>query len=122
MAWAPSGFGKFGNDLLVGNFGDGTVNVFDPTTGTWLDQLDDPSGNPITNLGLWDIIFGNGGSGGSQSTLYFTAGIPGPGGQIEDNGLFGSIAPTPEPGTLTLLGSGLASLLGYGWRRGKRAA
>jgi len=33
----------------------------------------------------------------------------------------GAIA-TPEPGTLTLLGSGLASLIGYGWRRGKRAA
>ena len=122
MAWAPAGFGKFGNDLLVGNFGDGTINVFDPTTGTWLAQLDDPSGNAVTNQGLWAIIFGNGGSGGSPNILYFTAGIPGPGGNIEDNGLFGSIAPTPEPGTLTLLGSGLASLIGYGWRKGKRAA
>lgn len=46
-----------------------------------------------------------------------TAGIPGSG-QVEDNGLFGSIA-TPKPGTLTLLGSGLASLMDYGWRKGR---
>src|SRR5271157_580016 len=122
MAWAPAGFGKFGGDLLVGNFGDGTINVYDPVTGTWLAQLDDPSGNPVTNLGLWDITFGNGGNGGSKNILYFTAGIPGPGGQIEENGLFGSITTTPEPGTLTLLGSGLVSLIGYGWRKRKRAA
>src|SRR5271157_1230598 len=122
MAVAPAGFGKFGGDLLVGNFGDGTINVYDPVTGTWLAQLDDPSGNPVTNLGLWDITFGNGGNGGSKNILYFTAGIPGPGGQIEENGLFGSITTTPEPGTLTLLGSGLVSLIGYGWRKRKRAA
>jgi uncharacterized protein (TIGR03118 family) len=111
----------FGHDLLVGNFGDGTINVFDPATGNWLAQLDDPNGNPITNLGLWDITFGNGAQGTSTSTLYFTAGIPGPD-NIEDHGLFGSVSAVPEPGTLTLLGSGFASLIGYGWRRGKRTA
>ena len=121
MAIAPVGFGMFGHDLLVGNFGDGTINVFDPATGNWLAQLDDANGNPITNLGLWDITFGNGSQGTSTSTLYFTAGIPGPD-NIEDHGLFGRVQVTPEPGTLTLLGSGLASLIGYGWRRGKRTA
>lgn len=121
MAIAPVGFGMFGHDLLVGNFGDGTINVFDPATGNWLAQLDDPNGNPITNLGLWDITFGNGAQGTSTSTLYFTAGIPGPD-NIEDHGLFGSVSAVPEPGTLTLLGSGFASLIGYGWRRGKRTA
>lgn len=121
MAWAPAGFGKFGGDLLVGNFGDGTINVFDPATGMWLAQLDDPSGNPLTNLGLWAIVFGNTGAGSSPNTLYFTAGIPGPD-NVEDHGLFGTFTATPEPGTLTLLGSGLASLLGYGWRKGKRSA
>jgi uncharacterized protein (TIGR03118 family) len=121
MAWAPAGFGQFTGDLLVGNFGDGTINGFDPATGTWLAQLDDPKGNPLTNLGLWGLAFGNGTNGTSTSSLYFTAGIPGPG-MIEDHGLFGDIAATPEPGTLTLLGSGLASLIGYGWRRGKRTA
>ena len=121
MAWAPSGFGPFSGDLLVGNFGDGTINVFDPVTGTWIAQLDGPNGKPITNLGLWAIAFGNGGNGGKQNYLYFTAGIPGPD-SLEDHGLFGSVSPVPEPGTLALLGSGLASLIGYGWRRGKRAA
>ena len=122
MAWAPSGFGKFGGDLLVGNFGDGTVNVFNPTNGSWLAQLDDKNGNPIVNQGLWGLTFGNGGNGGFTNTLYFSAGIPGPNGNIEDNGLFGSVSSVPEPGTLTLLGSGFVSLLGYGLRRGKRSA
>ncbi len=117
LTWAPSGFGKFGGDLLVGNFGDGTVNVFD-TSGNWLAQLDDPSGNPIVNMGLWGLAFGNGSSGGAN-TLFFTAGIPGPD-NVEDHGLFGSVTPTPEPGTFAMLGTGLMSLIGYGWRRGKR--
>lgn len=116
MAVAPTGFGDFGGDLLVGNFGDGTINVFNAFTGVYLATLDDSSGDPLTNLGLWGLTFGNGGNGGDSGTLYFTAGIPGPD-QVEDHGLFGSIAPVPEPGTLALLGSGLAGLIGYGRRR-----
>jgi len=116
MAWAPSGFGKFGGDLLVGNFGDGKINAFDPTTGNLLGTIDGTNGLPLVNDGLWALTFGNGGSGGSTNILYFTAGL-----NHESDGLFGAIA-TPEPGTLTLLGSGLASLIGYGWRKGKRAA
>ena len=114
MAIAPTGFGNFGNDLLIGNFGDGTVNAFDMSTGNFLGQLDGANGLPIVNLGLWDLTIGNGGSGGSTSDLYFTAGIPGPD-QVEDHGLFGSIAPTPtpEPGTLTLIGSGLFGLIAH---------
>ncbi len=119
LAWAPTGFGKFGGDLLVGNFGDGTINVFNPTNGTWLAQLDDPNGNPIVNQGLWGITFGNGGNGGYTNTLYFGAGIPGPD-MVEDHGLFGSISSVPEPGTLSLLGTGLMGLIGYGWRKAKR--
>lgn len=113
---APDGFGSFSNDLLVGNFGDGTINAFDPLTGMPIGQLHDASGNPVTNLGLWALTFGNGGSGGDAHTLYFTAGIPG-GGALEDHGLFGSIAPTPEPGMLVLFGGGLISLICYGRRR-----
>ena len=36
MAVAPHGFGKFGGDLLVGNFGDSRVNVFNLKTGRFL--------------------------------------------------------------------------------------
>jgi uncharacterized protein (TIGR03118 family) len=117
LAWAPSGFGKFSGDLLVGNFGDGTINAFNPATGQWLAQLDNPNGTPIVNQGLWDIAFGNGGLAGQANYLYFTAGL-----NHESDGLFGSVSATPEPGTVTLLGSGLASLLGYGMRKRKRTA
>ena len=120
LALAPGSFGMFSNDLLVGNFGDGTINAFDPTTGVMIGTIDGTNGMPLVNLGLWGLAFGNGAQGTSKNTLYFTAGIPGPD-QVEDHGLFGAIA-TPEPGTLTLLGGGLASLIGCGWRRGKRAA
>jgi len=120
MAIAPTGFGNFGNDLLVGNFGDGTINAFDPSTGNFLGQLDGANGMPLINLGLWDLTVGNGGNGGSKSDLYFTAGIPGDG-MVEDHGLFGSIVPTPEPGTLALLGSGLLALIGTARRRNNAA-
>jgi hypothetical protein len=95
MALAPAGFGEFGGDLLVGNFGDGRINAFDPKTGAFLGQLTDRSGNPITIKGLWGLRFGNGGSGGDPNTLYFAAGIPGPAGMVEDHGLFGSISVVP---------------------------
>ena len=108
LALAPSNFGDFGNALLVGNFGDGLINAFDPGTGAFLGQIQDDKCNPIVIEGLWGLKFGNGGNGGDPDRLYFTAGIPGPPpGAVEDHGLFGSIqpvqagpCPTPIP-TLT---------------------
>jgi uncharacterized protein (TIGR03118 family) len=116
MALAPGSFGSFGSDLLIGNFGDGMINAFDPTTGMLMGQLDGADGRPLIDLGLWDLTFGNGGSGGSKSDLFFTAGIPGDG-KVEDHGLFGSIVATPEPGTFALLSSGLLALIGTVRRR-----
>jgi uncharacterized protein (TIGR03118 family) len=121
MASAPGNFGKFSNDLLVGNFGDGTINAFDPTTGAQIGTLDGANGMPLVNLGLWGLAFGNGAQGTSMNNLYFTAGIPGDG-NIEDHGLFGSIATTPEPGTLALFGSGLLGLIAYTRRRNSAIA
>jgi plastocyanin len=91
---APSQFGDFSNMLLVGNFGDGTINAYDPSSGAQLGALQDSSGAVITIPGLWGLLFGNGGNGGDVNTLYFTAGIPGPD-NIEDHGLFGSIVANP---------------------------
>jgi uncharacterized protein (TIGR03118 family) len=91
VALAPAGFGGFSQALLIGNFGDGRFNAFDPATGQFLGMLLDASGFPIAIKGLWDLKFGNGGQAGDSHTLYFTAGVAG-GGSIEDHGLFGSIA------------------------------
>jgi uncharacterized protein (TIGR03118 family) len=96
MVIAPDGFGDFGKALLVGNFGDGTINAYDPATGAYLGTLQDASGKPIVNSGLWGLQFGNGGSGGDVNALYFAAGISGPSGDaIESHGLFGSIQAAP---------------------------
>ena len=98
LALAPAKFGAFSNDLLVGNFGDGTINAFDPLTGNLLGTVKDSRGNPIVIDGLWSLIFGNGGNGGEPNRLYFTAG---PGGEL--HGLFGSLAPATLVPFLLLL-------------------
>jgi uncharacterized protein (TIGR03118 family) len=88
MAIAPSTFGAFAGDVLVGNFGDGTINAFDPNSGASLGTLQDTSGNTLTFPGLWALVFGNGGNGGDRNTLYLTAGV----GNLQ-HGLLSSIAP-----------------------------
>jgi len=93
MALAPAGFGSLGGDLLVGNFGDGVINAYDPNTFALKGQVTDASGNPIANPGLWEIFFGVNGVG-DPNTLYFAAGI-----NNEKDGLFGSIAPAAVTGT-----------------------
>src|ERR1700747_258893 len=70
---APATFGAFPNAILVGNFGDGTINAFD-TTGKFLCQLTDASNKVLVNPGLWDMVFGGGGTSGDPGTLYLTAG------------------------------------------------
>jgi hypothetical protein len=54
MAWAPfEGFGKFNNALLVGNFGDGSINAFDFDSGEFLRKVSNAAGAPISIPGLW---------------------------------------------------------------------
>jgi uncharacterized protein (TIGR03118 family) len=86
VAIAPAGFGQLGGDLLVGNFKDGHINAFNPTTGTLIGPVNNQFGNPITIDHLWGLKFGNGGAAGDTKTLFFTAGIG-----DEMHGLFGSI-------------------------------
>jgi len=69
---APGTFGAFANAILVGNFGDGTINAYD-TTGHFLGQFADSSNTVIVNPGLWDLVFGAGGTG-DPNTLFLTAG------------------------------------------------
>src|SRR6201997_841855 len=70
---APATFGEFPSAILVGNFGDGTINAFD-TTGKFLGQLSDSSNKVLVNPGLWDMVFGGGGPSGDPGTLFLTAG------------------------------------------------
>jgi uncharacterized protein (TIGR03118 family) len=85
LALAPRHFGAFSGDLLVGNFGDGAINAYDPRTGEFQGQLRNKDGNPIKINGLWALRFGNG-VAGTPTTLLFTAGIA-----DEQHGLFGEI-------------------------------
>lgn len=87
MTIASPHFGQFSNDLLVGNFGNGRINVYDPNTGASLGTLRNGGGRAITINGLWALAFGNGATAGPLNTLFFTAGIG-----DESHGLFGSIA------------------------------
>ena len=93
LAFAPPQFGTSGGDLLVGNFGNGHINVFDPRRGAngefqSLGPLTTIVGTTLVIQGLWSLQFGNGHSAGPTTTLFFTAGPFG-----ESHGLFGSIRP-----------------------------
>jgi uncharacterized protein (TIGR03118 family) len=79
LAIAPAKFGKFAGALLVGNFGNGQINAFDPQTGKYLGALkgDDER---VTIDGLWALRTGPNG------TITFSAGPAG-----ETHGLIGSI-------------------------------
>jgi len=90
VAVAPASFGAFAGDILIGNFGNGHINVFDPTTGEFLDKLRNSHGQAIVIDGLWTLKVGNGGNGGDSDKVYFTAGP-----NDESDGLFGSLAPNP---------------------------
>jgi uncharacterized protein (TIGR03118 family) len=98
LALAPSNFGKFSNDLLVGNFGNGRIHAFDPTRiigrGEFQHRgpLHSADGPPIEIDGLWALAFGNGGAAGPRDTLFFTAGP-----FDEQHGLFGSLVVAPTP-------------------------
>jgi uncharacterized protein (TIGR03118 family) len=123
MALAPAGFGIYGGDLLVGNLGDGLMNVYDPNTYAYLGQVTDATGAPIlskypgagvTNsyVGLWEIVFGNGVVNGSPSTtnagdpntLYFAAGL-----DAETHGVFGAISQNAATGGTTNFGFSTSS-------------
>ncbi len=74
MAMAPANFGQFSNDLLVGNFGDGKINAYDPTTGAKVGTLSKADGTAIVVDGLWGIAFGNGLNNQPTNTLFYAAG------------------------------------------------
>jgi uncharacterized protein (TIGR03118 family) len=82
MTIAPASFGQFAGKLLVGNFGDGKIHVYDPDTGALLGTLSDHN-VPLFIDGLWSLRPGPDGS------VVFSAGI-----DDETHGLVGVIRPT----------------------------
>jgi uncharacterized protein (TIGR03118 family) len=117
LALAPESFGPFGGDLLVGNFSfiASEINAFDPLTGELTGTIPIDVGAGNTPGGLWGLEFGNGAAGGDPGTLYFANGING-----ETAGVFGALAPIPEPSTVAMMALGLG-LLGWHLRgRGRQ--
>ena len=89
LVFAPADFGRFSNDLLVGNFGDGRINAYKQEGDHFHfhGQLRGPDGKRITIDGLWALWFGNGSlNSGPTNVLFFTAGP-----DDEQHGLFGSL-------------------------------
>jgi len=106
VAFAPANFGIFSNDLLIGNFGDGIINVYDPKTFAYLGQLMDSTGKALAYASLWELLTGGttvlgttAVSGGDPATVYFTAGLAG-----EKHGLFANIANTTTAGSASTFG------------------
>jgi uncharacterized protein (TIGR03118 family) len=104
LAIAPASFGLFAGNLLVGNFGDGTISVFDTSTFLFLGQLLGTDNKPLAIHGLWALMPGGGaGNASSAESVYFSAGP-----LDETHGLFGVISSAvPEPASASLLGFGL---------------
>jgi uncharacterized protein (TIGR03118 family) len=90
MALAPASFGRFSNRLLVANFGDGTINAFDPASGRFVGRLKEADRRPVRIDGLWGIAFGNGLNNQPVDTLFFTAGPT-----DETHGLYGRLDVAP---------------------------
>ncbi len=93
IALAPGNFGRFSNDLLVGNFGDGRINAYDLSSGEFRGQLRGSDSKPLVIQGLWGRAFGNGVLDQPTGTLFFTAGP-----DDESHGIYGRIDPMPGAG------------------------
>jgi uncharacterized protein (TIGR03118 family) len=97
IAVAPTGFGSLVGDVLIGNFGDGTVNIFTPngtSLATSVGTLMVSNGGALSIPGLWSLAFGNGDSDKPVTTLFYTAGFA-----DQTDGVFGSISTTSTTST-----------------------
>ncbi len=92
LALAPADFGTLSNALLVGNFGDGKINGYDPNSGVFMGAITDSTGTPFAAPGLWGIDFGNDAHSQPHNTLFFAAGI-----NDEADGSYGRIDLGPAP-------------------------
>lgn len=91
VALAPNGFGRFGGDLLVANFGTGAINAYARQAGGWAFR----GALPVKAPGVWGIAFGNGAGAGPRTTLFYAAGPHRWHGasEVDVHGVLGAIAP-----------------------------
>ncbi len=82
---ATANFGPFSNNILIGNAGDGNINVFDLATGNFVGKLKDGDGHVIGKIALHGLAFRSDGFG-DPNTLYFNSEF-----SNEQDGLFGAI-------------------------------
>jgi uncharacterized protein (TIGR03118 family) len=118
LALAPEGFGRFGGDLLVGNFGDGQINAYEELPNGHFEhrgELRGSDGMPLSIDGLWALRFGNGANAGPTGTLFFTAGP-----DEESHGLFGSITAGGTDSRRRALRARAAAQLATGTEAGSR--
>jgi uncharacterized protein (TIGR03118 family) len=109
VAIAPAGFGAFGGDLLIGNFGDGLITAYNPTTFAYLGMLSDSTGKPLSYPGLWDIFVSTA-SAAVPNSIYFTAGLAN-----QTHGLFGVISSAASGnGSFTLSASSQVATVAAG--------
>ena len=94
MAQAPSNFGTLSGAILIGNFGDGTINAFDASSGKSMGPVNSANGSAIVEHGLWGIAFGNNLSNQPSTTLFFAAGP-----NDEADGVYGRIDLNPASST-----------------------
>jgi uncharacterized protein (TIGR03118 family) len=101
IAQAPSNFGAMSGAILIGNFGDGTINAFNASSGQSMGALNGPNGSPIVEHGVWGIAFGNDLSNQPSNTLFLAAGP-----NDEANGVYGRIDLNTKSSSGTITGSG----------------
>jgi len=92
MAMAPANFGRFSNDLLIGNFGNGQIVGYWPVGSgkyNFAGLVVGTNHAPLSLGWLWSLWFGNGADGTATNTLYFTSG----GLNYTTDGLLGAIIP-----------------------------
>jgi uncharacterized protein (TIGR03118 family) len=101
IAQAPGNFGSMSGAILIGNFGDGTINAFNASRGQSMGPLNGPNGSPIVEHGVWGIAFGNDLSNQPSNTLFFAAGP-----NDEADGVYGRIDLNTTSSSATNPGSG----------------
>jgi uncharacterized protein (TIGR03118 family) len=91
VALAPRGFGRFGGDVLVANFGTGAINAYAREGHEWVFQ----GRLPVKAPGVWGIAFGNGAGAGPRTTLFYAAGPHRWHGasEVDVHGVLGAISP-----------------------------